>query len=277
MANCNTAVLPDIGDPTDLGILKAATKGTKYEKTGEIPFTSKNKTMITFNKVDKKIYTFSKFAPEKIYDLCSHINVNGRIINFTPRMKQEVMDVSNKLASNALRVIGYGYATEEKTKDFIFLGLTGMIDPPKHEVREAVQKCEEAGIRVVMITGDHKLTAQAIAKQVGLGDRVLTGEEIDKMSDEKLKDVARHIDIYARVNPEHKVRILDALYDYNIVAMTGDGVNDAPAIKKAHIGVAVGSGTDVAKGASDMIILDNNFNSIVSAVEEGRSIYDDIC
>ncbi|MEK6933178.1 MAG: cation-translocating P-type ATPase [Nanoarchaeota archaeon] len=276
MANCNTAVLPDIGDPTDLGILNAATKGTKYEKVGEIPFTSKNKTMTTFHKVDKKIYTFSKFAPEKIYDLCSHINVNGRIINFTPRMKQEIIDVSDKLATDALRVIGYGYATEKKTKDFIFLGLTGMIDPPKPEVREAVRKCEEAGIRVVMITGDHKLTAQAIAKQVGLGSRVLTGEEIDSMSDEKLKDMARHTDIYARVNPEDKVRILNALYDYNIVAMTGDGVNDAPALKKAHIGIAVGSGTDVAKEASDMIILDNNFNSIVSAVEEGRSIYNDI-
>ncbi len=276
MANCNTAVLPDIGDPTDLGILKAATKGKKYPKIDEIPFSSKTKTMITYHNINKKIYTFSKFAPEKIYDLCSYINIDGKLSKFTPRLKEEVMKINDQLASQALRVIGYGYFEGKVTKDLIFIGLTGMIDPPKPEVADAVRKCEDAGIRVIMITGDHKLTAQAIARQVGIGERVLTGEELDNMSDEKLKDLARHIDIYARVNPEHKVRILNALYDYNIVAMTGDGVNDAPAIKKAHIGVAVGSGTDVAKEASDMIILDNNFNSIVNAVEEGRGIYDDI-
>ena len=276
MANCNMAVLPDIGDPTDLGILRAATKATKYPKVGEIPFTSKNKTMITFNKVDKKIFTFSKFAPEKIYDLCSYININGRVTHFTPKLKEDVMKVNDELASNALRVIGYAYAEEKRSKDLIFVGLSGMIDPPKPEVKDALKKCQDAGIKVIMITGDHKLTAQAIAKQIGLGSRVLTGEDLDGMSDEKLKEKARHTDIYARVTPEHKVRILNSLYDYNIVAMTGDGVNDAPALKRAHIGVAVGSGTDVAKEASDMIILDNNFNSIVSAVEEGRGIYDDI-
>jgi len=276
MANCNMAALPDFGDPTDLGILKAATKGRKYQKIGELPFTSKTKTMITYHNINNKIYTFAKFAPEKIYDLCSYINVNGRISKFTPKMKEKVIKINEQLASQALRVIGYGYAEGKVNKDLIFIGLTGMIDPPKPEVKDAVKKCKNAGIRVVMITGDHKLTAQAIAKQVGIGDRVLTGDELDKMSDEKLKDVARHIDIYARVNPEHKVRILNALYNDHIVAMTGDGVNDAPALKKAHIGVAVGSGTDVAKEASDMIILDNNFNSIVSAVEEGRGIYDDI-
>ena len=276
MANCNVAVLPDIGDPTDLGILRAATKGTKYPKVDEIPFSSKTKMMISYNLVNKKIYTFAKFAPEKIYDLCSYININGRISKFTPRLKQQVIDISDKLATQALRVIGYAYSENKKTKDLIFVGLTGMIDPPKPEVKEAVRKCKQAGVRVVMITGDHKLTAQAIARQVGLNDRAITGEELENMNDEKLKDVARHIDIYARVNPEHKVRILNALYNYNIVAMTGDGVNDAPALKKAHIGVAVGSGTDVAKEASDMIILDNDFSSLVDAVEEGRGIYDDI-
>ena len=276
MANCNVAVLPNIGDPTDLGILRAATKGTKYPKVDEIPFSSKTKTMITYNLVNKKTYTFAKFAPEKIYDLCSYININGRISKFTPRLKQEIIQISEELATQALRVIGYAYAEEKKTKDLIFVGLSGMIDPPKPEVKEAVRKCKEAGVRVVMITGDHKLTAQAIARQIGLNDRVITGEELEKMSDAKLKDIARHIDIYARVNPEHKVRILNALYNYNIVAMTGDGVNDAPALKKAHIGVAVGSGTDVAKEASDMIILDNDFSSLVDAVEEGRGIYDNI-
>ena len=276
MINCNNATLPDIGVPTDLGILKVASKGTKYERIGEIPFSSQTKTMITYHIVNKKNYTYSKFAPEKIYDLCSYINVNGRITKFTDKQKQAIMKESEEMAKDALRVLGYGYSEGKQNKDLIFVGLSGMIDPPKKEVKDAIAKCNEAGIRVIMITGDHKLTAQAIARQVGLNDRVLTGEELDQMSDEKLKDKARHIDIYARVNPEHKVRILNALYDYNIVAMTGDGVNDAPAIKKAHIGVSVGSGTDVAKEASDMIILDNNFNSIVSAVEEGRGIYDDI-
>ena len=232
--------------------------------------------MITYHNVNKKIYTFAKFAPEKIYDLCSYINVNGRISKLTSKHKQEIINVSEELAKQALRVIGYAYHTEKETKNLIFLGLTGMIDPPKPEVKGAIAKCEEAGIRVVMITGDHKLTAQAIARQVGLNDRAITGEELENMNDEKLKDVARHIDIYTRVNPEHKVRILSALYNYNIVAMTGDGVNDAPALKKSHIGVAVGSGTDVAKEASDMIILDNDFSSLVDAVEEGRGIYDNI-
>jgi len=151
-----------------------------------------------------------------------------------------------------------------------------MIDPPRQEVYDAIKKCREAGIKVIMITGDHKLTAQAIARQLGLDDNTITGEEIDKLNDDELKKISKNINVYARVNPEHKVRILNAYYNENIVAMTGDGVNDAPALKKAHIGVSIGSGTDVAKEASDMIILDNNFNSIVNAVEEGRGIYDDI-
>jgi len=276
MLNCNNATLPDIGDPTDLGLLKIASLGNKYERIGEIPFSSKTKTMITYHKHNNKIYTFSKFAPEKIVDLCSKININGRISEFTAKLKQEVLKVNEELASDALRVLGYGYAEGKKSNDLIFVGLSGMIDPPKPEVKDAIQKCRDAGIRVVMITGDHKLTAQAIAKQVGLKGSVLVGDEIDKLNDEKLKEKARTVDVYARVNPEHKVRILNALYNYNIVAMTGDGVNDAPALKRAHIGVAVGSGTDVAKEASDMIVLDNNFNSIVNAVEEGRGIYDDI-
>ena len=276
MMNCNNATLPDIGDPTDIGILKAASKGTKYERIGEIPFSSKTKTMITYHKINNKVSTFSKFAPEKIYELCSYININGRITKLTKEKKDSIIKIAEEHAKDALRVLGYAYSDGKKKDDMIFLGLSGMIDPPKPEVKQAIEKCKEAGIRVVMITGDHKLTAQAIAKQVGLNDNVITGDELDNLSDEKLKIKAKNIDVYARVNPEHKVRILNALYDYNIVAMTGDGVNDAPALKKAHIGVAVGSGTDVAKEASDMIILDDHFNSIVSAVEEGRGIYDDI-
>lgn len=276
MGNCNTAVLPDIGDPTDLGILRAATKCVKYKKIDEIPFSSNTKTMITYNEVDKKIYTFAKFAPEKIYDLCSHILINGKIKKFDDKLKKEIINVNEKLASNALRVIGYAYSDSRKKDNLIFIGLTGMIDPPRQEVYDAIKKCREAGIKVIMITGDHKLTAQAIARQLGLDDNTITGEEIDKLNDDELKKISKNINVYARVNPEHKVRILNAYYNENIVAMTGDGVNDAPALKKAHIGVSIGSGTDVAKEASDMIILDNNFNSIVNAVEEGRGIYDDI-
>ncbi len=276
MINCNNGTLPDIGDPTDLGLLKAAKLGTKYERIGEIPFSSKTKTMITYHKYQNKVYTFSKFAPEKLVELCTHININGRVNLFTESLKKEVLKVNEELATNALRVLGYAYAEDKKENEFIFVGLSGMIDPPKPEVRDAVQKCKEAGIRVVMITGDHKLTAQAIAKQVGLSGKVLTGDEIDQLSSEKLRIISKTVDVYARVNPEHKVQILNALSDHSIIAMTGDGVNDAPALKKADIGVAVGSGTDVAKEASDMVILDNHFNSIVSAVEEGRGIYDDI-
>jgi len=276
MMNCNNATLPDIGDPTDLGILKAASKGAKYERIGEIPFSSKTKTMITYHKINNKILTYSKFAPEKIYELCNYININGRITKLTKQKKDSIIKIAEDFAKDALRVLGYAYSDGKKKDDLIFLGLSGMIDPPKPEVKAAIEKCKAAGVRVVMITGDHKLTAQAIARQIGLNDNAITGDELDNLSDEKLKIKAKTIDVYARVNPEHKVRILNALYDYNIVAMTGDGVNDAPALKKAHIGVAVGSGTDVAKEASDMIILDNNFNSIVSAVEEGRGIYDDI-
>jgi Ca2+-transporting ATPase len=276
MGNCNTAVLPDIGDSTELGILRAATKAVKYEKIDEIPFSSKTKTMITYNKVDNKIFTFAKFAPEKIYDLCSHININGKIKKFTPKLKKEIMNVNDNLANQALRVLGYAYFESKKKDNLIFVGLTGMIDPPRQEVEDAIKKCKEAGIKVIMITGDHKLTAQAIARQIGLNDNAITGEELEKLNDNDLKESLKDITVYARVNPEHKVRILNALYNENIIAMTGDGVNDAPALKKAHIGVAIGSGTDVAKEASDMIILDNNFNSIVYAVEEGRSIYDNI-
>ena len=276
MGNCNTAVLPDIGDSTELGILRAATKAVKYEKIDEIPFSSKTKTMITYNKVDNKIFTFAKFDPEKIYDLCSHININGKIKKFTPKLKKEIMNVNDNLANQALRVLGYAYFESKKKDNLIFVGLTGMIDPPRQEVEDAIKKCKEAGIKVIMITGDHKLTAQAIARQIGLNDNAITGEELEKLNDNDLKESLKDITVYARVNPEHKVRILNALYNENIIAMTGDGVNDAPALKKAHIGVAIGSGTDVAKEASDMIILDNNFNSIVYAVEEGRSIYDNI-
>ncbi|MEK6841131.1 MAG: HAD-IC family P-type ATPase, partial [Nanoarchaeota archaeon] len=191
--------------------------------------------------------------------------------------KAYILKINEDLAKNALRLLGCAYAEGKKTHDLIFVGLVGMIDPPRLEVQDSIELCRKAGIKVVMITGDHKLTAQAIARQVGLDDKAITGNELEEMSEDELENICQDISIYARVNPEHKVRILNALKKKdNIVAMTGDGINDAPALKKSDIGIAVGSGTDVAKEASDMILLDNNFHSIVRAVEEGRAIYDNI-
>lgn len=277
ISNCNDSKLPDIGDPTELALLRINPKIEIYPRIDEIPFSSERKYMITHHNINNKIMTFSKFAPEKILELCSYININGKITKFTNEKKASVLKVNEDLAKNALRLLGCAYSEGKKTKDLIFVGLVGMIDPPRPEVYDSIELCKKAGINVVMITGDHKLTAQAIAKNIGLDNRALTGAELDALSDEQLEDVCNDIRIYARVNPEHKVRILNALKKKNnIVAMTGDGINDAPALKKSDIGIAVGAGTDVAKEASDMILLDNNFHSIVKAVEEGRGIYDNI-
>jgi Ca2+-transporting ATPase len=275
--NANDSKLPNIGDPTELALLRMKPDAKIYPKIDEIPFTSERKYMISYHKINNKIMTYSKFAPEKIIELCSYINVNGKITKFTKEKKATILKINEGLAKNALRLLGCAYGEGKKTKDLIFVGLVGMIDPPRPEVTESLDLCRKAGIKVVMITGDHKLTAQAIARQIGLDDRAVTGDELDQMSEEELENLSSDISIYARVNPEHKVRILNALKKKNnIVAMTGDGINDAPALKKSDIGVAVGSGTDVAKEASDMILLDNNFHSIVRAVEEGRGIYDNI-
>ncbi len=275
--NCNDAKLPDIGDPTELALLRISPNIKVYPRTDEIPFNSERKYMITYHKVNNKIMTYAKFAPEKIIELCNYINVNGRITKFTKEKKAYILKMNEDLAKNALRLLGCAYAEGKKTHDLIFVGLVGMIDPPRLEVQDSIELCRKAGIKVVMITGDHKLTAQAIARQVGLDDKAITGNELEEMSEDELENICQDISIYARVNPEHKVRILNALKKKdNIVAMTGDGINDAPALKKSDIGIAVGSGTDVAKEASDMILLDNNFHSIVRAVEEGRAIYDNI-
>lgn len=277
VVNCNDAKLPNIGDPTELALLRINEKIQTYPRIDEIPFSSERKYMITYHKVNNKIITYAKFAPEKILEMCSYINVNGKITKFTKEKKAHILEVNESLAKNALRLLGCGYADGKKTKELIFVGLIGMIDPPRQEVKDSIELCKKAGIKVVMITGDHKITAQAIARQIGMDDRALTGQELEELSDEKLDNIVNDISIYARVNPENKVRILNALKKKNnIVAMTGDGINDAPALKKSDIGVAVGAGTDVAKEASDMILLDNNFHSITLAVEEGRGIYDNI-
>ena len=278
-----------IGDPTEIALLvlgKKAKFNFTDKRIKEIPFSSENKFMGSINLINGKNNLFLKGAPEVILKKCSKILINNKILKLTDAKRKEILKINETFANNALRVLGFSYKLLEKKfnqknekiddKNCVFLGLTGMIDPPRKEVKESLQICEKAGIRVVMITGDHKLTAQAIARQIGLRDNALTGEEIDKLSDKKLKEIAKKIDIYARVNPIHKVRILDALKKNNIIAMTGDGVNDAPALKDADIGVSVGDSSDVAKEASNLILLDNSFASIVKAVREGRGIYNNI-
>ena len=279
---CNNAMLAEknnFGDPTEIALLvlgKKAKLNFNNKRLKEIPFSSEKKYMGTVNQEKNKKLLFLKGAPEIILNKCKRILVNNKVIKLTEKNKKEILKVNEKFASDALRVLGFCYNENLNEKNSIFLGLIGMIDPPRKEVRESLELCKKAGIRVIMITGDHKLTAQAIARQIGLKDNAITGEELDKLSPEKLKKLAKEIDIYARVNPLHKVKILGALENNEIIAMTGDGVNDAPALKKADIGISVGDSTDVAKEASNLILLDNSFSSIVKAVKEGRGIYNNI-
>jgi Ca2+-transporting ATPase len=212
--------------------------------------------------------------------------MNGKVRTLTPKDKAAIVEANKNFSSCALRVLAFAYKefpsknaqkyTEKDEKDLVFVGLQGMIDPPRQEAKEAILRCKHAGIRVVMITGDHEDTAKAIGAELGLGTRVMNGRELEARA--MLDDVVETIDIYARVNPEHKLKIVEALQKQgHVVAMTGDGVNDAPALKKADIGVAMGiTGTDVSKEASAMVLTDDNFTSIVNAVEEGRGIYGNI-
>tara|TARA_Y100000310_G_scaffold344775_1_gene459424 strand:- start:8082 stop:10655 length:2574 start_codon:yes stop_codon:yes gene_type:complete len=285
-ALCNNAVVNKkiIGNPTEASLIVSAAKANldrdklekKFIRLNEIPFTSERKMMSTINRVGSKKVLYAKGSPEKILKLCKKIWINGRTIHLTNKKKKEILKVNDKLASSSLRILGFAYKENTtKEKDLIFVGLQGMIDPPRKEVKDSIDICKKAGIRVIMVTGDHKLTAVAIAKQLGIEGGVLTGEELDK---KKVDTVINKIGIFARVNPSHKNDIIGALKKKdNVVAMTGDGVNDAPALKRADIGVAMGiKGTDVSKEASDMVLVDDNFSSIVDAVEEGRGIFDNI-
>ncbi len=288
-ALCNNSEIVDgkvIGDPTEGSLLVSAAKaGIKHDyiirqcpRIGEIGFTSERKMMSTAHKIEGKKYVFSKGAPEVILNHCDRIMVNGKIHRLTREDRKRINGMNERFAKEALRVLAMAYKESDKLgeRSLIFVGLQGMIDPPREEVKEAVQKCKKAGVKVIMITGDYEITAKAIAKEIGIEGSLLSGKDIDKIHD--LKKYVEKVAIYARVNPEHKIKIIDALKkNGHIVAMTGDGVNDAPALKKADIGIAMGIvGTDVAKEASDMILTDDNFASIVSAVEEGRAIYDNI-
>ncbi|RLE50838.1 MAG: hypothetical protein DRJ21_01325 [Candidatus Methanomethylicota archaeon] len=291
-----------LGDPTEGDLVVAAAKAgmgrnellKKYPKEHEIPFESGRKRMTTIHRSNSngKLVAYVKGAPEVILSLSTHIYENGSIREITEADRERILNIVKDMARNALRVLAMAYKEldedsslsdpNEIESNLIFVGLAGMIDPPREEVKDAIKQCKKAGIRVIMITGDHKLTAIAIAKEIGLIQsddfEVLTGADLDKMSDEELANVVEKVHVFARVSPEHKVRIVKALKSKgHIVAMTGDGVNDAPALKLADIGVAMGiKGTDVAKEASDMILADDNFATIVRAIRDGRAIYDNI-
>ncbi len=271
-ATCNNAT-ESTGDPTERALLFAALKGKakRLERVGEIPFDSDTKFMAT--KHDG--FEYYKGAPEVILEQCTNIIIGGQRRRILPKDKEKITQANHDMASSALRVLAM--AVKERNEMY-FLGLMGMIDPPKEGVDEALEKCNTAGIRPIMITGDHPLTAKAIGEKIGLRGEAITGPELEKLDDEELREKVINYSIYARVTSEQKVRILKAFQKQNeIVAMTGDGVNDAPAIKNSDVGISMSlKGTDIARDASDMVLVDDHFSSIVNAIEEGRIIYDNI-
>ncbi|MCL2574562.1 MAG: calcium-translocating P-type ATPase, PMCA-type [Defluviitaleaceae bacterium] len=292
---CNDAILGDggkiIGDPTEAAILAYATKlniSANTPRIAELPFDSDRKLMSTYNDIDGKIVMHTKGAPDEVLRRCTHYLKNGKISPITDDVKHEFAKQNESFAKEALRVLGFAYreigdesAIDNTEQDLIFAGMLGMIDPPRDEAADAVARCHKAGINVKMITGDHKITATAIARQLGIIDErgeALEGIELNSLNDDELAEKVKTTNVFARVSPEHKVRIVTAIKaGGNIVAMTGDGVNDAPSLKKADIGIAMGiTGTDVSKEAADMILSDDNFASIVGAVEQGRTIYNNI-
>ncbi len=317
-ALCNDAVLQQdgkawmiLGDPTEGALVVAAAKAgfeadqwsARLPRVVEFPFTSERKRMSIVVEDKNQIMEretgilsapylmFTKGSPELILERCTQIQIGENVVPLNDAARNEILDRNNQLASNGLRVLGFSYrplstrpdsSDEVKTEtDLIWLGLIDMLDAPRPEVRSAVAKCRSAGIRPVMITGDHQLTAMAIAIDLGIanqGDRVVTGKELEKMSHHDLEETVEKVGVYARVAPEHKLRIVQALQAKgHVVAMTGDGVNDAPALKQADIGIAMGiTGTDVSKEASDTVLLDDNFATIVAAAEEGRVVYTNI-
>ncbi len=301
-ALCNNAIIDgeiELGDPTELALLRVTEEygfkkedlEKRYRRIDEIPFDSERKRMTVMVEAiddpeDKIAYT--KGAPEVLLNMAKMVDLGNGPQPLTDEIKEEIQEQIDKLADKALRVLGFGYfalrATSYNIYDFesriVICGFMGMIDPPKEGVTEAVASCQTAGIKVVMVTGDHKKTAVAIGKEIGIvtdEKNVLTGQELDSLNDAELAAVIRDVEGFARISPQHKLRIVRALKDLDeIVAMTGDGVNDAPALKGADIGVAMGSGTDVTKETADMILEDDNFATIVKAVEEGRGIYDNM-
>ena len=290
-----------IGDPTEGALITLSEKAglsnetlnDEFKRVKEYPFDSTRKMMTTFheNYFDDKFVSFTKGAPDIMIDKSSKIILNGEVVDFTPELKQELLDKNNEYARQALRVLAFSYRTWDKLpedkdpdnieSDMIFIGLTGMIDPARPEAKEAIKECKTAGIIPMMITGDYLETALAIGKDLGIADsddQAIMGKELNNMTPEQLREIVKTKRVFARVSPENKVQIVTALKENGeITAMTGDGVNDAPAIKKADIGIAMGiTGTDVAKGTAEVILTDDNFATIVNAVEEGRIIYANI-
>lgn len=300
MILCNDATVENdkkAGDPTEIALIEAAqTHGVnkkevekQYKRIFEIPFDSDRKMMSTVNEGAGKRFVFVKGALESILPQLASIEANGQIRSFEAADRDMIMDQVNTMSDQALRVLGIAYKQipidanldDHIEEGLVFLGLTGMIDPPREEVKASIEQCKKAGIRVVMITGDHRKTALAIAKDLHIAtheDETMTGQELNAISDVKLLEKVDSIRVFARVSPEHKVRIVQALKDRgHVVSMTGDGVNDAPSLKQADVGVAMGiTGTDVAKGAADIVLTDDNFSTITAAVEEGRNIYKNI-
>ncbi|RPJ09371.1 MAG: cation-translocating P-type ATPase [Deltaproteobacteria bacterium] len=277
------------GDPTEGALVVAAAKAglkkpdleSQFPRVKEIPFTSETKRMTTLHEAPTGVVAYAKGAPEMLLNSCAlQLTESGETL-LDAAGKEKFLEAARRMAMEALRVLAIAYkpgaAIEDAEREMTFLGLVGMIDPPRPEAKAAIQTCEQAGIKTVMITGDHPLTAQAVARELGLlkTGRVVTGAELEAMSDVEFEREAEKIDVYARVSPAHKLRVVSALQKKgHIVAMTGDGVNDAPALKKADIGVAMGiTGTDVSKEAAAMTLTDDNFASIVAAVEEGRGIF----
>lgn len=282
------------GDPTEISLLEMAETAhfstgkisREFSRIFEIPFDSQRKRMsVAVRNRQGDRWLFSKGAPDYLLELCSHYLEDGQIRLLTPSVRKKIQAQNEKMAHKALRVLGFAYKAEpeepeQAESDLIFVGLAGMIDPPRREAYQAVQTCKQAGIQTVMITGDHVDTASAIARDLKILDangRVLTGRELDRMTDDQLEQELDQIRVFARVAPAHKLRIVKAFKRKGrVVAMTGDGVNDAPAIKEADIGVAMGNGTDVTKEAASVVLLDNSFATLVSAIEEGRVIYKNI-
>lgn len=297
---CNDSTSKDgveIGDPTEVALVNLGHKlsldeieiRNNYKRLEEIPFDSDRKLMSTLHNFDNKYLVFTKGAFDVLLDRIVKIKTSSVVRDITYEDKQNIIKANKQLSQSGLRVLAFAYKevpcesclSFEDENNYTFIGLISMIDPPREESAEAVRDCITAGIKPVMITGDHKITASAIARQIGIlrdGDRAIEGVELDKMTDEELKENAPHISVYARVSPEHKIRIVKAFQEKDeIVAMTGDGVNDAPALKQADIGIAMGiTGTEVSKDAASVILTDDNFATIVKSVANGRNIYKNI-
>ena len=292
---CNKASL-NSGDPTEIALLEYASKEydvnalqKSYPIIFEKPFDSERKMMSSVHYIDNKYICYTKGALEEVLKRCNKIIIDNKKVSLTTKIKEEILASSEKYLNNAERLLAYAkkemknlpqMETDDIEYDLTFIGISTMIDPPKIGVKKAVNTCHMAGVKVIMITGDHKMTALAIAQDLGIyqkGDKILDGEELNRLEDKKLKKIIKKVTVFARVSPEDKMRIVKALKsNKEIVAMTGDGVNDAPALKNADIGIAMGSGTDVAKEAADMILLDDNFTTTVAAIKEGRRVYRNI-